>query len=192
MHRKSTPLQEQKHCLRVEMRARRQAGSTHNMKSYNKLRDVFMHHVKVEAGSLVASYCAFRDEMDPAFLTDALRLAGHKIALPVIVSKAAPLHFRLFAPHDELIVNAMGIREPGPLAPLVEPDILLVPLLAFDKQGQRLGYGGGFYDRTIAELRSKKTIRAIGIAFSWQEVEAVPIGPHDVKLDNVVTELNVF
>jgi 5-formyltetrahydrofolate cyclo-ligase len=86
----------------------------------------------------------------------------------------------------------MGIPEPLPTAPQLEPDILLVPLLAFDKNRNRLGYGGGFYDRTIAYLRQFQPLMAVGIAYSFQEVENVPTGTHDIALDQVVTEVNVF
>ncbi len=153
---------------------------------------MFMRHVRLEKGEVIASYVAAHQELDPAPLTDLLRLRGHKIALPVVVGKAAPLVFRLHEPKDLLIPNAFGILEPSLAAQAIEPDLLLVPLLAFDKARQRLGYGGGYYDRTIAELRQRKTLRVIGIAYSFQEVDEVPVGPNDIPLDLIVTERDVF
>ena len=93
---------------------------------------------------------------------------------------------------DKLAAGAMGIMEPVAKAPLVEPDVLLVPLLAFDSRGYRLGYGAGYYDRTLTELRQRKKILAIGIAYAGQEVPEVPIESHDARLDKIATETKVL
>ena len=91
-----------------------------------------------------------------------------------------------------LIANALGIYEPDPVSPAMEPEILLVPLLAFDRHYHRLGTGGGYYDRTLLELRRHKFILAVGIGFSCQEVAEIPVKSHDAPLDRIATELQVF
>ena len=118
----------------------------------------------------------------------ALAARGHALALPVVVAKKSPLHFREWREGDALVVHPFGMHEPGPHARTVTPDVLLIPLLAFDAQGTRLGYGGGFYDRTLASLAAK---RAIGIAYAGQEVAELPCHDHDHPLDSVVTENGV-
>ena len=108
--------------------------------------------------------------------------------MPIVAAKAQPLIFRRWLPGEPLEIGVMKISVPLSSAPVVEPDVLLVPLLAFDKAGYRLGYGGGFYDATLARLRAKKEIIAIGVAFAGQEVAEVPHEAHDMKLDYVMTE----
>jgi 5-formyltetrahydrofolate cyclo-ligase len=95
---------------------------------------------------------------------------------------------RAFAFGDELASGVWGIREPKPDAPQVFPDILLVPMLVFDRRGHRIGYGAGYYDMTITDLRARKSVLAVGIAFAAQEIAEVPITPHDARLDFVLTE----
>jgi 5-formyltetrahydrofolate cyclo-ligase len=125
------------------------------------------------------------DEADPRALAQVLAARGHTLALPVVIEKKSPLHFREWREGDTLIIHAFGMHEPGPHARTVTPDVLLIPLLAFDARGTRLGYGGGFYDRTLASLATK---RAIGIAYAGQEVSELPCHDHDHPLDAVVTE----
>jgi 5-formyltetrahydrofolate cyclo-ligase len=114
--------------------------------------------------------------------------AGAQLALPVVAGRGLPLVMRAYRFGDELASGVWGIREPKPEAPEVFPDILLVPLAAFDRAGQRIGYGAGHYDRTIARLRAMKAVTAIGVAFSVQEIGEVPATPFDQKLDLVLTE----
>jgi len=187
-----TPIQQQKQLLRQEMRARRLAAPDRNTQAFKLLRDVFEANIELNPDAVIASYHAFRGEMDPAFLTDRLRTRRHAVALPVITGKNRILNFHLYEKTDPLVANPMGILEPDGTTALVEPDVLLVPLLAFDRHGHRLGYGGGYYDRTLADLRSRKKIIAIGIAYSFQEIAEIPTDAHDVKLDKIVTEVNVF
>jgi 5-formyltetrahydrofolate cyclo-ligase len=117
------------------------------------------------------------------------RLAGEGVplALPVIDGKGKPLLFRAWQPGDATAAGVWGIAEPTHDKPGVEPDIVLVPLLAFDAEGWRLGYGGGFYDRTLRGLRARKAIVAVGIAFDEQRVDAVPHLDYDERLDWVLT-----
>lgn len=139
-------------------------------------------------GAVVSFYWPMGDEADPRALAAALAARGHALALPVVAGRRSPLHFRAWRDGDGLVVHRFGMHEPVPSAPRVVPDMLLVPLLAFDARGHRLGYGGGFYDCTLAALARKL---AVGIAFAGQEVERLPDAPHDHPLDMVVTETGV-
>ena len=114
--------------------------------------------------------------------------AGASLALPVVAGKGQPLIMRAWAFGTPLASGVWGIKEPMPDAPAVDPDILIVPLLAFDRRGHRLGYGAGYYDMTLTALRAKKPIVAVGIAYAAQEVDTVPITPRDARLDLVLTE----
>ena len=111
---------------------------------------------------------------------------GHALALPVMQGKGQPLVFRAWAPGDAMDKAVWGIAEPKTDKPVLEPDIVLVPLLAFDAAGWRLGYGGGYYDRTLRGLRARKTILAVGIAFDESQVDAVPHLDYDERLDWVL------
>jgi 5-formyltetrahydrofolate cyclo-ligase len=118
------------------------------------------------------------------------RLADHRFptALPTVVGRGSPLVFRLWRQGDPVRVGAMSITEPGEGAPVVAPDLLFVPLACFDRRGRRIGYGAGFYDRTLALLRAAGSLHAVGVAFAICEVDAVPHEAHDQSLDAVVTE----
>lgn len=145
----------------------------------------FAHEVPVGKGAVVSFYWPMGDEADPRALAAALAGRGARLALPVVVRKKSPLHFREWRDGDALVAHAFGMHEPAVSAPQVVPDVLLVPLLAFDSRGHRLGYGGGFYDRTLASLAKKL---AVGVAYAGQEVDELPALPHDHPLDMVVTE----
>jgi 5-formyltetrahydrofolate cyclo-ligase len=135
-------------------------------------------------GTLVGGYHALPGEADPALLLERLVAQGCHIAFPRVAAKDRPLQFHLVPDGEVLTPGAFGIHEPLAHWPVVSPQVLLVPLLAFDAAGHRLGTGGGFYDRTLAAL----SVRAIGIAFAGQEVAALPREPHDRPLDAVLTE----
>jgi 5-formyltetrahydrofolate cyclo-ligase len=137
---------------------------------------------------VVNGYLAIADEIDPGPAMLVLAQVGWRRALPVVVAKGAPLEFRGWQPGDALEDGPLSTRHPAAGAALT-PDVLLVPMLAFDKAGMRMGWGGGFYDRTIAGLRAgNPNLLAIGVAFAGQEVDKVPSGPHDAALDAVATE----
>jgi len=140
--------------------------------------------LKLAPGSVVGGYHALPDEADPAHLLQALVTAGCHIAYPRIVAPGLPLEFHLVPDGQVLQRGAHGIHEPKAHWPSVMPHLLLVPLLAFDKNGHRLGYGGGFYDRTLFAYR----IRAIGLGYAAQEMESLPAEAHDMKLDAILTE----
>ena len=131
--------------------------------------------VKVPPGAIVSGFAAIRDEINPAELMAWLHEEGFRLALPVMTGKAKPLTMRAWTPGDVMEAAAWGIAEPMADKPEVDPDVVLVPLLAFDARGYRLGYGGGFYDRTLARLRAKKPVIAVGVAYDEQKVDAVPV-----------------
>ncbi len=139
---------------------------------------------------VVSGYWPFRSEIDPRPLMQRFARAGARLALPVTPAKGAnaPLRFHLWRPGDALHQSAFGVHEPLPNTEQVDPDILLTPLLAFDRFGGRLGYGAGHYDRTLAGLRAQKSVLVIGLAFATQELGRAPAAPHDQALDGVVTE----
>ncbi|MGE0701077.1 MAG: 5-formyltetrahydrofolate cyclo-ligase [Hyphomicrobiaceae bacterium] len=137
---------------------------------------------------VVSAFLPIGEEVSPIPLVARLRREGSRISLPVMIAKGKPLVFRLWEPGAPLRSRMWGIREPEDTAPVAQPDVLLVPLLAFDRAGRRLGYGGGFYDRTIAALRATGAIATVGLAFAAQEVDAVPALDYDEHLDWVLTE----
>ena len=138
-------------------------------------------------GAIVGGFMPIGEEISPLPLMARLHAAGCRLALPVMMGKGKPLQFRAYVPGDRLVPAVWGIREPGPDQPVLFPDILLTALLAFDDRGYRLGYGGGFYDRTLAELKSLKRAETIGLAFDEQRVDAVPHLDYDEPLDWMLT-----
>lgn len=142
-------------------------------------------------GAVVAGYWPIRDEIDPRPLMHHLADAGHPVVLPVTGRRAEPLLFRLWRPGDRLIGGKYGTMEPAPDRPAMDPDWILVPLLAFDPRGYRLGYGAGYYDATLEALRGRG-VTAIGFAFAGQAVARVPDAPHDQPLDWVATETELI
>jgi len=142
----------------------------------------------IALGMIVSGFMPLKSEINPLPLMRKLAGAGASLALPVVAGRGKPLTMRAWAWGEPLAAGVWGIREPGPGAPEVQPDIALVPLLAFDRGGYRIGYGAGYYDLTIAQLRANKPMTAIGIAFAAQEVEIVPRTPFDARLDLVLTE----
>ena len=139
-------------------------------------------------GTIVSGFMPLKNEINPLPLMRKLADAGARLALPVVVGRGKPLVMRGWQWGEPLVAGVRGIREPAPEAPEVQPDILLVPLLAFDRGGHRIGYGAGYYDLTIAQSRARKPIVAVGIAFAAQEVETVPRTAFDAQLDLVLTE----
>jgi 5-formyltetrahydrofolate cyclo-ligase len=147
---------------------------------------------EITAGSIVSGYSPIRSEIDPVPLMRALATQGARLALPAVMARGKSLAFRSWSPNDRLMLGPLGILEPSPAAAELIPDIMLVPLAAFDRLGHRIGYGAGHYDYTLAHLRKVKAIAAIGLAFAAQEIEAVPALSHDVALDYVLTETQIF
>lgn len=146
--------------------------------------------VRAAPGRVVSGFWPIRTEIDPRPSLAALA-ATHALCLPVVVAAGRPLAFRAWHPGVDMIPGAFGAAIPADPAERV-PQTLVVPLLAFDGRGQRLGYGGGFYDRTIAALRARGPVTAIGFAYAAQRVDAVPADATDQPLDLVVTEDGAF
>jgi len=140
---------------------------------------------------IIAGYIPLDDEADPTLLMETLAAEGRTLALPCIAARGAALVFRQWVKGEALVANGYGILEPVPAAPAAVPGLVLVPLLAFDSRGHRLGYGGGYYDRTLDLLRRDGAVIAVGIAFAGQEVEELPRETHDHMLDMIVTESGV-
>lgn len=146
----------------------------------------------IPSGSVVAGYWAVRGELNITPAMNLLAGNGHSLCLPVIETEDMPLFFRRWRPTDPVEVGRYGIPVPPAGAPVFKPDVMLVPLVGFDRNGHRLGYGAGYYDRTIEALRAEKDMRVIGVAYDIQEVDALEADPWDERLDMVVTERRVL
>jgi 5-formyltetrahydrofolate cyclo-ligase len=146
----------------------------------------FFDAVPIEKGEVVAGYWPIRDEMDVKSVVARLMDAGQPVCLPVVLGDEQPLELRLWEDGAPLYEAGFGTLAPAEDAPRAAPDVILMPLLGFDKRGTRLGYGGGYYDRTLERL--SKRPRLVGVAFAAQELEDIPREPHDVPLDTIVTE----
>jgi 5-formyltetrahydrofolate cyclo-ligase len=148
--------------------------------------------VPVRAGTIVSGFMPMRSEINPLPLMRKLAAQGAQLALPVIQGRGKPLLMRAWNFGAPLEARQWGIKEPLDTAPVVDPDVLLVPLACFDRAGHRIGYGAGYFDKTIRALRAKKAVTAVGLAFAAQEIERVPATEFDEKLDLVLTEREVI
>lgn len=161
-----------------------------------RVRDRFMAEllpvIGAKNGAFVAAYMPVRDEVDVRPLLQSLVERGMIAAMPCVVGGRMPLLFRQWNTGAALVPRAFGLLEPSDDASVVTPDLLLVPLLAFDRSGHRLGYGRGYYDRTLAALRTQRPIIAVGLAFAAQEVLSLPAGNNDQRLDWVITEAELI
>jgi 5-formyltetrahydrofolate cyclo-ligase len=144
--------------------------------------------LRIERGMVVSGFSPMKTEINPIPLMRKLADAGVQLALPAIAGRGKPLIMRAWNFGDPFKAGQWGIREPVAEAPEIAPDILIVPLAAFDRSGHRIGYGAGYYDMTINALRAKKPVTAIGIAFATQEIPHVPATERDARLDLVLTE----
>ncbi len=180
----TAPEETQKQALRRAARERRKALARGDFAA-----DIARHAQALElpAGTVVGAYHALPDEADPAALLERLAGLGCHIAFPRVAGKGLPLDYHRLPDGAVLAPGTYGIHEPLESWPRAVPACLLVPLLAFDARGHRLGYGGGFYDRTLALLN----VPAIGIAYAGQEISSIPSQPHDRTLDMVLTEQGV-
>jgi len=183
-------IEEAKAALRKEAHKRR--AQLHPSLRLDAARDAvghFLEHVALNKDDVVAAYWPIRDELDIKHLIVKLMDSGQPVALPVVLGDEEPLELRLWQDGAPLYEAGFGTLAPEDGAPRVTPDVILMPLLGFDKHGTRLGYGGGYYDRTLARL--EKRPRLVGFAFARQEVDHIPRQAHDVPLDAIVTELGV-
>lgn len=185
-----TNLASQKAQIRRDGFARRKAAraTAHAATATRHLVDYVLSLPDV---SIVSAYMAIQTEIDPMAAMVELHENGRIIALPVIQGKDRPLLFREWAPDAAMIEGDFGALIPRGGAEL-RPDLIIAPLVAFDRAGNRMGYGGGFYDRTIAQLRKSAPLRAIGFAFAGQEVPQLPVEPTDQPLSALVTETGVI
>ena len=183
-----------KQSLRRTMTARRDAiDIAERAAAAASLAAHIMGRLGFPAQSCIAGYFPFRSEFDVLPLLRVLHEADHVLALPIVVGRGQGLTFRRYRPGDAMALNALGIPEPGAEAETVAPTHVLVPLLAFDDLGYRLGYGGGYYDRTLAALRSVgHRVQTVGIGFDMQRVEAVPRSAADQRLELIVTERDFY
>jgi 5-formyltetrahydrofolate cyclo-ligase len=164
---------------------------THDALKDDAALALLAHHFPVQAKigfNVVSGFHPYQSEIDTRPLLGKLAGEGWTTALPIVVAPNTPLIFRRWLPGEPTVAGVWGIQRPLDDAPEVAPDVLLIPLLSFDRKGHRLGYGGGFYDRTLEKLRAQKTVIAIGVAYAVQEVDAVPHDTHDQLLNYVMTE----
>jgi 5-formyltetrahydrofolate cyclo-ligase len=181
-------IEDAKAALRREALARREALPPAQRAAAAEAVAARPFPVAVPPAAIVSGFMPLKSEINPLPLLRKLADAGARLALPAVAGKGRPLIMRAWSFGEPLAAGVWGIREPKPEAPEVAPDILIVPLLVFDRRGWRIGYGAGYYDRTIAGLRARKPIIAAGIAFAAQEIAEVPTTPRDARLDLVLTE----
>jgi 5-formyltetrahydrofolate cyclo-ligase len=174
--------------LRAEALAKRDALPAEMRAAAAEAIAIRAFPLAIKPGVIVSGFMPMRSEINPLPLLRKLAEAGAQLALPAIAGRGHPLIMRAYAFGDELARGQWGIREPKPEAAEVAPDILIVPLACFDRAGQRIGYGAGYYDMTINALRAKKPAVAVGIAFAAQEIPKVPATERDARLDFVLTE----
>jgi len=177
---------EQKSLLRAEVLARRDALPAAERQTAAEA--IAARAFAVASAAIVSGFFPMKSEISPLPLMRKLAAAGAQLALPAIAGRGQPLIMRAWTFGAPLIAGQWGIREPAADAAEVAPDILIVPLAAFDRAGHRIGYGAGYYDMTVRALRAKKPVTAIGIAFAVQEIPRVPATERDERLDLVLTE----
>ena len=187
-----TPVEELKAELRVSAQVLRDALPADARKAAAEAIAARRFPLAVAPGTIISGFMPLKSEINPLPLMQKLAEAGARLALPAIAGRGKPLIMRAWEFGAPLDRGQWGIREPKPEAPEVEPDILLVPLLAFDRVGHRIGYGAGYYDITIHRLRALKPVTAIGIAFAAQEIPKIPTTARDERLDLVLTEREVI
>lgn len=191
-HTLPTPdvLAERKAALRVELATRRaELADEQGEAAAVAVADRLTREVRLPEAAVVAGYWPLAHELDPRPAMRRLSAAGHRLALPRMQGPRAPLAFHAFAWPDPLFLGRFGVREPDAAAAICRPTVVLVPLLGFDRQGHRLGYGKGYYDRTLRALRAEGSgCLAVGLAFAAQEVAELPATASDEPLDLVITE----
>ncbi len=184
----SEPPRDKAELRKTSLERRVEAHATAGPLAGDLVAGQFLEAIELAPGDVVAGYWPMRQEQDPVPLMKRLHAAGQAVALPVIEKPEKTLIFRTWEPGQVLEEAEFGTSQPAPEAVTLSPRVLLVPLLAFDDRGFRLGYGGGYYDRTIAALRQAGELLAIGIAYDAQKIERVPEDEFDQRLDWVVTE----
>lgn len=176
--------------LRKIAKARRNEISQSNNDAANILFSNF--NFPISENNIVSGFIPIGSEIDPRNLMGEIAKMGAQLCLPRINSDTNNIDFHEYNLGDELEIGKMGLKEPFENKKVLDPDYIIVPLLAFDTKLYRLGYGGGYYDRAIAKLRQVKKIITIGIGFDGQKVDNIPIEPHDQKLDFIITEEKLY
>ncbi|MDI7776306.1 5-formyltetrahydrofolate cyclo-ligase [Asticcacaulis sp. EMRT-3] len=182
--------------LRHEMKRRRAALAQADGLAGDRMAETVSSALEAwpRRGSLIAGYYPIQSEINPFPLLQIFEDKGYRLCLPCLVAGAEgyEMRFRAFRLGDDLEQGPFDIHQPHAAAGEVTPDVVLVPLLAFTRDGHRLGYGGGYYDRALAALRAQGDVRVCGIAFSGQELADLPFEVHDQKLDDIWTEQGVI
>jgi len=185
-------LTEAKQALRDTVRVRRCAAHAAGAAvAAQALIARFEQSVSVPPDAVVAGYWPAGSELDIRPLLAWLHARFHRLVLPVVIERDAPLIFRAWQPGDP-VIKGNGAFVPAAGTPVLDPDLLLVPLVGFDRSLTRLGQGAGYYDRTLPLLRAARPIRAIGVGYAVQELPSIPTGPYDHKLDAVLTEAGLI
>ncbi len=187
-----TPAEDSKTVLRRDVVARRDALPAVTRAAAADTLAARPFPLPLAQGIIVSGFMPLKNELDPLPLMRKLAGEGARLVLPIVIGRGKPLVMREWAFGEPLVQGVWGIREPLPTAVAADPDILLVPTVAFDRTGHRIGYGAGYYDMTITQLRARKAVMAVGVAFAAQEVPAVPATPRDARLDLVLTEREVI
>jgi 5-formyltetrahydrofolate cyclo-ligase len=183
-------IEETKAALRIRARAARALlDHGERTEAAQAVARHFFDGIALQASDVVAAYWRIRDELDCQPILVKLMDSNQKVVLPVVPGPEQPLDLRVWEQGASLYESGFGTLAPSELAPKAEPDIVIMPLLGFDGRGTRLGYGGGYYDRTLAAMAKKP--RLIGLAFAAQELDHIPREPHDIPLDAIVTEAGV-
>ncbi|MGA9659355.1 MAG: 5-formyltetrahydrofolate cyclo-ligase [Asticcacaulis sp.] len=188
-----------KSLLRQEMKSRRAALAMAAPYAGDELAEVVSATLTQNAlwpdtDAVIAGYWPIQSEINPLALLQMFEERGNRLAMPCLdaAGDTYSMIFRSFRLGDELVNGPFGIRQPDEMADEILPDVILLPLLAFDARGWRLGYGGGYYDRMLARLQAQKQIRAYGVAFSEQQLDEIPFEVHDQPLDGVFTNQGVI
>jgi 5-formyltetrahydrofolate cyclo-ligase len=176
-----------KAALRLVLRDQRRALAT-RIPDAGQRAAALLPDARLSGWSFAAGYRPRGGEIDPRPLMARLAAAGAMLALPVALDRDSPLEFRAYDTGDRLEPDAYNIAAPTAEAPLARPDLVIAPLLAFDRRGGRMGQGGGHYDRTLAGLRAEGPVFVLGLAYAAQEVAEIPAEPHDQRLDAILTE----
>ena len=183
-------MQLSKRMRQVRRRAFGGLGSIQGKLIFEKFCEATQKGLLIRPGDIVAGFWPIQDEIDIRFLLQSLCEQQIAVCLPIAGDRKTSMVFRLWKPGDRLEVGKMGLLQPSQKKQLVEPKILIIPTLAYDNFGRRLGYGGGYYDATLSELRSRRSVTAIGVAFEAQQVPFVPNDDGDEPLDWIITEKN--
>lgn len=189
-----TTKKQEKDQLREKFRViRRKLHSEINNNARDLVATNFIQFVpNVPTGTVVAAYYPMGSEIDSLRLLATLQINGIRLALPVVWKEGEAMEFRAYKLGDALEEGAHDTLQPKADAPVLNPEILIIPLMAFDEKGYRLGQGGGYYDRTLAKIRAKKKILAIGLAFDGQKTKSLPVEKFDEPLDGVLTEKGLW